>query len=67
MISNTWSVVHQCGYQPGDRLILFLPLFHVFGQNFVANAGLPWAGFDSWLSAGVEFVDAEAGVGGHNH
>jgi long-chain acyl-CoA synthetase len=40
VISNTWSTVHHCGYQPGDRLILFLPLFHVFGQNFVANAGL---------------------------
>ena len=40
VVSNTWSVVHHCGYQPDDRLILFLPLFHVFGQNFVANAGL---------------------------
>ena len=40
VVSNTWSVVHHCGYKPGDRLILFLPLFHVFGQNFVTNAGL---------------------------
>ena len=40
VVSNTWSVVHHVGYQPDDRLILFLPLFHVFGQNFVANAGL---------------------------
>lgn len=38
--SNSWATVHHCGYRPGDRLILFLPLFHVFGQNFVANAGL---------------------------
>ena len=40
VVSNTWSVAHHCGYQRDDRLILFLPLFHVFGQNFVANAGL---------------------------
>ena len=38
VVSNTWSVVHHAGYQPGDRLVLFLPLFHVFGQNFVMNA-----------------------------
>ena len=38
--SNSWATVHHCGYRPGDRLMLFLPLFHVFGQNFVTNAGL---------------------------
>ena len=38
VVSNTWSVVHHAGYQPGDRLVLFLPLFHVFGQNFIMNA-----------------------------
>jgi long-chain acyl-CoA synthetase len=38
--SNSWATVHHCGYRNGDRLMLFLPLFHVFGQNFVTNAGL---------------------------
>ncbi|HEX3630723.1 MAG TPA: long-chain fatty acid--CoA ligase [Candidatus Dormibacteraeota bacterium] len=38
VVSNTWSVVHHAGYRPDDRLILFLPLFHVFGQNFIMNA-----------------------------
>ena len=38
VVSNTWSVVHHAGYRPEDRLVLFLPLFHVFGQNFVMNA-----------------------------
>jgi long-chain acyl-CoA synthetase len=38
--SNAWTTVHHCGYRPEDRLLLFLPLFHVFGQNFVVNSGL---------------------------
>src|SRR5262245_1570546 len=38
--SNSWATVHHCGFRPGDRLLLFLPLFHVFGQNFVTNSGL---------------------------
>ena len=28
------------GILPDDRLLLFLPLFHCFGQNAVMNAGL---------------------------
>jgi long-chain acyl-CoA synthetase len=28
------------GIRPEDRLILFLPLFHCFGQNAILNAGL---------------------------
>jgi long-chain acyl-CoA synthetase len=35
--SNAWSTVHHAGYKPADRLALFLPLFHVFGQNFIMN------------------------------
>lgn len=27
-------------YQPGDRLAVFLPLFHVYGQNYIMNAAL---------------------------
>ena len=38
VVSNTWSVVHHAGYRPDDRLMCFLPLFHVFGQNFIMNA-----------------------------
>jgi long-chain acyl-CoA synthetase len=38
VVSNNWSVVHHAGYRPEDRLILFLPLFHVFGQNFIMNS-----------------------------
>ena len=39
VVSNTWSVVHHAGYRPDDRLVCFLPLFHVFGQNFIMNSG----------------------------
>lgn len=38
VVSNTWSTVHHCGYRPEDRLLLCLPLFHVFGQNFIMNS-----------------------------
>jgi long-chain acyl-CoA synthetase len=38
VVSNTWATVHHCGYRPEDRLLLCLPLFHVFGQNFIMNS-----------------------------
>lgn len=38
VISNMYSTVHHAGYRPDDRMALFLPLFHVFGQNFIMNA-----------------------------
>jgi long-chain acyl-CoA synthetase len=38
VVSNAWATVHHAGYTHEDRLILFLPLFHVFGQNFIMNA-----------------------------
>lgn len=38
VVSNMWSTVHHAGYRPDDRMALFLPLFHVFGQNFIMNA-----------------------------
>jgi len=38
VVSNAWSTVHHAGYTRDDRMILFLPLFHVFGQNFILNA-----------------------------
>lgn len=38
VISNAQSTVHHAGFIHDDRMILFLPLFHVFGQNFIMNA-----------------------------
>ncbi|MBI1802285.1 MAG: long-chain fatty acid--CoA ligase [Chloroflexi bacterium] len=38
VVSNLYATVHHAGYKPDDRLALFLPLFHVFGQNFIMNA-----------------------------
>ncbi|NNL76610.1 MAG: long-chain fatty acid--CoA ligase [Desulfobacterales bacterium] len=37
VVSNYWSTVHHAGYTPEDRMPVFLPLFHVFGQNFIMN------------------------------
>jgi len=39
IVSNMRSVVKLAKYRREDRLALFLPLFHVFGQNFIMNAG----------------------------
>lgn len=39
VVSNAYAAVHHAGFRPKDRLALFLPLFHVFGQNFIMNAG----------------------------
>ncbi len=38
VVSNVWATTHHAGYRRDDRLPLFLPLFHVFGQNFIMNA-----------------------------
>ncbi len=38
VVSNAWATVHHAGYTLDDRLPLFLPLFHVFGQNFIMNS-----------------------------
>ena len=40
VISNMYSTIHSCGMRPQDRLLLYLPLFHCFGQNFILNSGL---------------------------
>jgi long-chain acyl-CoA synthetase len=40
VVSNTASTRHAVKLEPADRLVLFLPLFHCFGQNFILNAGL---------------------------
>lgn len=38
VVSNVWTTVHHAGFKRDDRLALFLPLFHVFGQNFIMNS-----------------------------
>ncbi len=38
VVSNTWTTVHHAGFRAKDRMMLCLPLFHVFGQNFIMNA-----------------------------
>ena len=37
VVSNTWAAMHHAGFTPDDRMPVFLPLFHVFGQNFIMN------------------------------
>jgi long-chain acyl-CoA synthetase len=37
---NAQAKHHYCGMTPSDRLLLFVPLFHCFGQNAVMISGL---------------------------
>ncbi|MBI4294224.1 MAG: long-chain fatty acid--CoA ligase [Betaproteobacteria bacterium] len=39
IITNIRTAARYSGYKAADRLALFLPLFHVFGQNYIMNAG----------------------------
>ena len=39
VISNTRAAVNCSGHSAEDRLAIFLPLFHVFAQNYIMNAG----------------------------
>jgi len=39
IITNTSAAVHCSGHSSSDRLAIFLPLFHVFAQNYIMNAG----------------------------
>src|SRR5204862_8124381 len=43
LVSNTFAAVHSESVTPEDRLLLNLPLFHVFGQNAILNAALQGA------------------------
>jgi long-chain acyl-CoA synthetase len=38
IVSNIYTSAHHGGYRQQDRMMLFLPLFHVFGQNHIMNA-----------------------------
>ncbi len=40
VVSNAFSKVHYCGMKTTDRMLLFLPLFHCFGQNAILNSGI---------------------------
>jgi long-chain acyl-CoA synthetase len=40
IISNAIAQNCCCNMTPRDRILLYLPLFHCFGQNAVLNAGL---------------------------
>jgi long-chain acyl-CoA synthetase len=40
VISNLAATNRYTGMAPRDRLLLFLPLFHCFGQNFILMSGL---------------------------
>lgn len=40
VISNMYAHNRCCRMNENDRLLLYLPLFHCFGQNAILNAGL---------------------------
>ncbi|HKU38513.1 MAG TPA: long-chain fatty acid--CoA ligase [Polyangiales bacterium] len=40
LLSNAASTQHCVGSRPGDRHLLFLPLSHCFGQNFILHTAI---------------------------
>jgi len=38
--TNAASAAKYSGYREDDRLCVFLPLFHVYGQNYILNAAI---------------------------
>jgi long-chain acyl-CoA synthetase len=38
--SNIATAAKCSGYRPDDRLAAFLPMFHVYGQNYILNAAI---------------------------
>lgn len=40
IISNMYSQNRCCGMKPDDRMLLYVPLFHCFGQNAILNSAL---------------------------
>ncbi len=40
VVSNMFTTGHAIRVTPEDRLLLFLPLFHCFGQNFLMNTAI---------------------------
>ena len=39
IVSNIRTASKHSGYRASDRLAVFLPLFHVFAQNYIMNGG----------------------------
>ena len=39
VVTNVRAAVNCSGHSGADRLAIFLPLFHVFAQNYIMNAG----------------------------
>jgi len=39
IVTNIRTAAKYSGYKRSDRLAVFLPLFHVFAQNYIMNAG----------------------------
>lgn len=40
VVSNAYSKIHYTGMNPDDNILLFLPLFHCFGQNAILNSAM---------------------------
>ena len=38
VVFNSYASAHHMGFRQTDRMLLFLPLFHVFGQNAIMNS-----------------------------
>ena len=53
VVFNSYASAHHMGMRPTDRALLFLPLFHVFGQNAIMNAAFT-AG-TAWCSTAASF------------
>jgi len=51
VVSNVEAVRQCLRIDPLDRLLLSLPLFHCFGQNFIMNGGLASAATSSCTDA----------------
>jgi len=43
VISNVHSFNYNCRMRPDDRMMLYLPLFHCFGQNAIMNSAFNMA------------------------
>jgi long-chain acyl-CoA synthetase len=53
-----------CGFAPGERALLFVPMFHCFGQNAVMNSALH-AGATLVLQNGFQIDSTVANVARH--
>lgn len=54
VVTNMAAKEYYCGIRPDDRLLLFVPLFHCFGQNAIMNSAF-YAGATIILQRGFDF------------